>query len=194
MNKKEGKCSEKPEHILALPWFLKLYPWYLLAFVIVAVVIHATSGITTKNLGYNFETLVIFYSAVTIPAALYYVGAGIHPKDLKKSELKKLLGFVKNNKTGDHWAWVRSIFIITAIITPLLTIVIITPIFIFGFISNAWFAVIIINSYLPITSTNMFLIPYGIDKRSTTHSITWSTIVCVPIIVFLITIFGIYLG
>jgi hypothetical protein len=194
MHKKEVKDSKKVEHITTLPWFLKLYPWYLLTFVITAVIIHATTGITTKNFGYELETIVIFYSAVTIPAALYYVGSGIHPSDFKKSELKKLLGLNKNNETGDHWDWVRTIFIITVIITPVLTTFIIAPIFVFGFISNAWFAVIIINSFLPITSTNMFLLPYGIDKRSTAHSITWSTIVCVPIIVILITIFGIYLG
>ena len=194
MHKKETKDSLKVEQITALPWFLKLYPWYLLTFVITAVVIHATTGITTNSFGNELETLVIFYSALTIPAALYYVGSGIHPSDLKKSELRKLLGFDKNIETGDHWAWVRTIFIITVIITPVLTTFIFVPIFVFGFIPSAWFAVIIINSFLPITSTNMFLLPYGIDKRSTAHSITWSTIVCVPIIVILITIFGIYLG
>lgn len=194
MHKKETKDSEKVEQVTALPSFLKLYPWYLLAWVIAAVSIHGFTGIKTKDFGYELEILVIFYSAVTIPAALYYVGAGIHPRDLKKSELKKLFGLDKSNETGDHWAWVRSIFIITVIITPLLTAVIFTPLITFGLISNAWFAVIIINSILPITSTNMFFIPYGIDKKSTAHSVTWTTIVCVPIIVVLITIFGIYLG
>jgi hypothetical protein len=194
MHKKESKDSEKIEHVIALPWFLKIYPWYLLSWVIAALSIHAITGITTKDFGYYLEILVIFYSAVTIPAALYYVGAGIHPRDLKKSELKKLFGIDKNNETGDHWAWVRNICIITVIITPILTAVIFTPLIILGFISNAWFAVIIINSILPITSTNMFLIPYGIDKKSTAHSVTWTTIVCVPIVVILISIFGIYLG
>jgi hypothetical protein len=193
MHKKETKDLEKVEQVAALPWFLKLYPWYLLAWVIAAVGLHATTGITTKDFGYQLEILVIFYSAITIPAALYYVGAGIHPRDLKKSELKKLFGIHKNNELGDHWAWVRSIFIITVVITPLLTAIIFTPLLIFGLISNAWFAVIIINSILPITSTNMFLIPYGIDKKSTAHSVTWTTIACVPIIVLLIIIFGIYL-
>ena len=67
------------------------------------------------------------------------------------------------------------------------------PLLVFKLIPNAWFAVIIINSFLPITSTNMFLLPYGIDKKSTAHSITWTTIVCVPIVVLLIIVFGIYL-
>ena len=112
--------------------------------------------------------------------------------DLKKSEIMKLLGWVKNNSLGDHWDWVRNIFILIVIITPILTAIIFTPLFISGLLSNAMFAVIIINSFLPITSTNMFLLQYGIDKKSTVHSVTWTTIVCVPIIVLLITVFGIY--
>ena len=39
----------------------------------------------------------------------------------------------------------------------------------------------------------MFLVPYGIDKKVTALSVTWTTIICVPIVVALITIFGIYL-
>jgi predicted permease len=193
IHKNEIKETKKDVNIKALPWFLKLYPWYLIAFVITAVGIHATTGITTKDLGADLETIVIFYSAITIPAALYYVGAGIHPTDLKMSEIKKLLGIDKSNKTGDHWAWVRSIFFLTVIITPGLTALVFAPLFAIDRISSAWFAVIIINSILPITSTNMFLLPYGIDKKSTAHVVTWTTIVCVPIIVILIAIFDIYL-
>ena len=193
MHKKESKNVEKDKIIKALPWFLKLYPWYLLAFVIAAVGIHAITGIKTSDFDKDLETVILFYSAITIPAALYYVGAGIHPKDIKKSELKKLFGLKKNDDSRDHWDWVRSIFILIVIITPVLTTLIFFPLFIFGFISNAWFAVIIINSVLPVTSTNMFLLPYGIDKKSTAHSITWTTIVCVPLVVVLITIFGLYL-
>ncbi len=192
LHKKETKKNEI-EQIKTLPWYLKLYPWYLIAFVICALVIHASTGITTKDFGYELETIVIFYSALTIPAALYYVGAGIHPSDLKISELKKLFGVDKSNEKGDHWDWVRNIFVITVIITPVLTVFIFYPLFVSGIISNSWFAVIIINSILPITSTNMFLLPYGIDKKSTAHSVTWTTIVCVPIIVILITVFGLYL-
>ena len=33
----------------------------------------------------------------------------------------------------------------------------------------------------------------GFDETSTAHSVTWTTIVCVPIVVLLIAIFGIYL-
>ena len=194
MHKKELKNSKKIENVKTLPWYLKLYPWYLLAFVIAAVWIHATTGITTKDFGHDLEIIIIFYSAITIPAALYYVGAGINPADLRRTELKKLLGLDNSNKTGDHWAWVRSIFILTVIITPIITALIFVPLTIIGFISSAGFVVIIINSILPITSTNMFLLPYGLDKKSTVHAVTWTTIVCVPIIVILITIFGLYLN
>ncbi len=192
MHKKETKKKEKKD-VKALPWFLKLYPWYLIAFVIAAIGIHGFTGFTTKDLGYNLEILVLFYSAITIPAALFYVGAGIHPNDLKKTELQKLFNIDKNNKTGDHWNWVRGIFILTVIVTPVLTALIFAPLYAFGLISSAWFAVIIINSILPITSTNMFLVPYGIDNKSTAHAVTWTTIVCVPIVVLLIFIFGVYI-
>ena len=192
MHKKESKTKEY-EDVKTLPWFLKLYPWYLITFVILAIGIHGLTGFTTKNLGNELETIVIFYSAITIPAALYYVGAGIHPDDLKKNELKKLFNIDKSNNTGDHWDWVRGIFLLTVILTPVLTAVFFIPLYLFGIISSAWFAVIIINSILPITSTNMFLVPYGIDKKSTAHAVTWTTIVCVPIVVLLIFMFGIYL-
>ncbi len=191
VHKKETK--NKKEHVKTLPWFLKLYPWYLISFVLAAVIVHATTGITTKSLNPDHETLLIFYTAVTIPAALFYVGAGIHPSDLKKNEIKKLMGIEKANENEDHWLWVRNIFLLTVIITPVLTALFFTPLFLFSIITNAWFVVIIINSILPITSTNMFLLPYGIDKKSTAHSVTWTTIVCVPLVVLLIFAFGTYL-
>jgi len=192
MHKKEIDNKESKE-VKTLPWFLKLYPWYLIAFVIAAVGIHGATGFTTKDLGHDYEIILLFYSAITIPAALYYVGAGIHPNDLKKNELKKLFNIDKKNKTDDHWKWVRNIFFLTVIVTPIITAFVLTPFFAFGLISSAWFAVIIINSILPITSTNMFLVPYGIDKKSTAHAVTWTTIFSVPIIVILIAVFGIYL-
>jgi hypothetical protein len=192
MHRKETK-GKKSENIITLPWYLKLYPWYLGMFVIAAIAIHAITGITTKTLGIELETILIFYTAVTIPAALYYVGASIHPKDMKSSEIKKLIGIKNQNKSGDHWGWVRKMFILTVFLTPFFTVLIFGPLFLVGIINNSWFAVITINSILPITSTNMFLIPYGIDKKSTAHVVTWTTIVCVPIIVALIAIFGIYI-
>ncbi|KYK34836.1 MAG: hypothetical protein AYK22_04585 [Thermoplasmatales archaeon SG8-52-3] len=191
MHKKEIKNKENSNE-KTLPWYLKLYPWYLIIFVIAAVGTHGLTGFTTKNLGDDLEIIIIFYSAITIPAALYYVGAGIHPNDLKKNELRKLLNIDKKNEKGDHWEWVRGIFILTTIVTPIITAIIFYPLFAIGIISSAWFAVITINSILPITSTNMFLVPYGIDKKSTAHVVTWTTIVCVPIIVILITIFEIF--
>jgi len=192
MHKKESDHPEIKEHIKALPWYLRLYPWYLIIFAIASVTLHATTGITTKALG-NYETLFIFYTALTIPAALYYVGAGIHPSDFKKSEIKQLLGFDKKIKTSDHWGWVRKMFFLTIIITPICTLIILTPFLILNIIPSAWFSVIIINVFLPVTSTNMFLLPYGIDRKSTAHIVTWTTLVCVPIVVALITLFAVYL-
>lgn len=190
-HKKEVKINEN-ETVKTLPWFLRIYPWYLISFVIVAIIINITTGVTIKGSG-DIGIIIIFISAITIPAALYYVGACIHPNDLKKSELKKLIGLDKNIKKSDHWSWVRKIFILTVIITPIVITLIFLPLLILEIIPKDWFAVIIINTLLPITSTNMFLLPYGIDKKSTAHSITWTTIVCVPIVVLLIIVFGIYL-
>ena len=87
MHKKEVKSKEN-KTVKALPWFLRLYPWYLISFVVVAIIINITTGVTIKGSG-DLGVIIIFITALTIPAALYYVGACIHPSDLKKSELKK---------------------------------------------------------------------------------------------------------
>jgi hypothetical protein len=188
MHKKENKKSN--ENIHALPWYLKLFPWYLIMFAIAAIALHSTTGVKMADFG-DVGTIVTFYSAVTIPAALYYVGAGIHPRDLKISEMKKL--FSLSHKSEDHWPWVRNTFLLTAIITPILTSIFLGMPYVLGLIPSAWLAVIVINSALPITSTNMFLVPYGLNKKVTALSITWTTIVCVPIVVALIAIFSAYL-
>jgi len=193
LHKKEKKESEKA--IKALPWFLKLYPWYLLFFVIVGILVQFMTGQKSADLiGYEADVLLRLYTAITIPAALYYVGAGIHPTDLKKSEMKKLLGMDTKKEKSDHWVWVRSIFFLTVILTPALLSVFFFGLYGLGLIPAAWLAVIIINAFLPITSTNMFLLPYGIDKRSTAHVVTWTTLVCVPIVVALITLFDVVFG
>jgi len=188
LHKKEIKDT-KEEKIQALPWYLKIFPLYLFAFAIAAILLHGINGVTTKD-STDFNSFFNFFTQVTIPAALYFVGSGIHPRDLKIDEMKKL--FSLDSKIKDHWLWIRNIFFLTVIITPLLTVVIMLPMYGFGLISSAWFVVIVINSILPITSTNMFLVPYGIDKKVTALSVTWTTIVCVPIVVILITVFGIY--
>lgn len=190
MHNKESK-KEKIEHLKTLPWFLKLYPWFLLSFVIAAVITRNHIGITPADLG-DAGVILQFYTALTIPLALYYVGAGIHPTDLKKSELKKLIGIDKKNLDSDHWCWVRKSFILTVIITPLVTIAIFTPLLLTDFISKAWYPVILINVLLPVTSTNMFLLPYGIDKKTTAHIVTWTTLICIPIVVILIAVLGTY--
>jgi hypothetical protein len=174
----------------ALPWYLRLFPWYLLAFAATSVIFHGTTGIYLEDFG-DAGIVFKFFTAITIPAALYYVGTGIHPRDLKINEMKKL--FSLRHKNRDHWPWVRNIFFLTTIVTPLLTTIFLSIFLVMDFIPKEWFAVLLINSILPITSTNMFLVPYGIDKKVTALSVTWTTIVCVPIVVLLITIFRTYL-
>ncbi len=191
LHKKEIKKSDKASKIKALPWYLKIFPVYLFAFAFTAIALHGLTGISVKD-PTDLNRFFVFFTQCTIPAALYYVGAGIHPRDLKIDEMKKLFGIKIDKKLRDHWSWVRTIFFLTVIVTPLLTFVFMLPIYVFGLITGAWFSVIVINSILPITSTNMFLVPYGIDRKVTAHSVTWTTIVCVPIVVLLITIFRIF--
>jgi len=185
--------KEKTSKIQALPWYLKIFPWYLLIFAFAGIFLHATKGITVDSFGKDPGVLFTFFTQITIPAALYYVGACIHPHDLKLNELKKMFS-LKSEKTKDHWLWIRSIFFLTVIITPILTSITLSLFLLLDWIPSSWFAVLIINSILPITSTNMFLIPYGIDKKVTALSVTWTTLVCVPIVVALITLFRIYLA
>ena len=189
---KDKKKSEETSKIYALPWYLRLFPWYLLSFVAAAILFHGTTGVYLEDfgsVGIGFK----FFTAITIPAALYYVGAGIHPHDLKVKEMKKLFSLNHEDKEKDHWPWIRNIFLLTVIITPLVISLFFSLLFILDVIPTGWFAVIVINSFLPITSTNMFLVPYGIDKKTTALAVTWTTIVCVPIVVLLIYIFSMYL-
>ena len=188
MHKKDTK-QETQHTIQTLPWYLKLYPWYLICFVIAAITLHGPVG-WNINWDHPLGTVFIFFTALTIPAALYYVGAGIHPQDLKIEEIKKLFSRQHNAKTQNHWPWVRSIFFLTVILTPVVIAIIFSILLLLNLIPTSWFAVIVINSILPITSTNMFLIPYGIDKKTTALSITWTTIICVPIAVILIYVFS----
>ena len=192
LHNKDIKKLEKTSKIHALPWYLRMFPWYLLSFAAAAILFHGTTGVYLEDfgsVGIGFK----FFTALTIPAALYYVGAGIHPHDLKINEMKKLFGLSPNKKTKDHWIWVRNIFILTVIVTPLVLSMFFSLLFILDIIPAGWFAVVVINSFLPITSTNMFLVPYGIDKKTTALAVTWTTIVCVPIVVLLIYIFSMYL-
>ena len=183
--------KEKSTKVQALPWHLKLFPWYLLLFAFSSIALHSSTRIYLADLG-DFGIFFKFITALTIPAALYYVGASINPNDLKKSEIKKLFN-IKYKKNLNHWLWVRHILFITIFIIPFFTFAIFIILLKLNLISTEWFAVIIINSILPITSTNMFLVPYGINKRVTALSVSWSTIICVPIVVLLITNFKTYL-
>ncbi|MDH7517513.1 MAG: hypothetical protein QHH19_04130 [Candidatus Thermoplasmatota archaeon] len=192
LHKKDTKKTGGYSKVHALPWYLRIFPWYLLVFAFAAITLHALVGVTPKSFGYSASTIFDFFTSLTIPAALYYVGSGIHIRDLKKDELKKLFGLEKYT-SENHWAWVRNIFFLTVVITPIIVVLIFSPMLCLDIIPNEWFVVIVINSILPITSTNMFLVPYGIDKKTTAHSVTWTTIVCVPIVVLLIYVFSMYL-
>ena len=184
---KRENNKKKLTKIEALPWYLKIFPWYLLIFALSSIIIHGTTGIYLSDLT-EFGIIFKFITTLTIPAALYYVGAGINSNDLKKSEIRKLFDF-KNKREINQWIWVRHILFLTVFITPLITILICILLLFFNIIPNHWIFIIIINSFLPITSTNMFLLPYGINKKVTALSISWSTIICVPLVILLITYF-----
>jgi hypothetical protein len=187
-HKKSFREQNNGKKLTALPWYLKIFPWYLLIFALSSIAIHGTTGIYLTDLG-DLGIVFKFFTALTIPAALYYVGAGIHPNDLKKKELKKLFQIKARKSTNTKWMQIRLIFLLTVVITPLITCLIIIPLYLYNLIPDTWFSVIIINSFLPITSTNMFLVPYGINPKVTALSVTWTTIICVPIVVVLITLF-----
>ena len=191
IHKKEMKQTDKSSKIHALPWYLRIFPWYLLCFAFAAIIIHGITGIIPKDLG-NSGVVFDFFTAITIPAALYYVGTGIHIKDIKD-----MINRVKKKETEEesqqNWVWTKNIIFLTVVITSVLTSIVFGLLLVLNFVSKEWFAVIVINSILPITSTNMFLVPYGINKKVTALSVTWTTIVCVPFVVLLIYVFTIYL-
>ncbi len=170
-----------------LPVYLRIYPWYLLLFPVSAVIIHSHTGITTAS--FEFGKLLNLLAAITIPAALYYVGASIKFKDLSKKELKKLfLG-----KEKGELAWVRDILFLTIVLTPAIIATIFGILLLFRFIPYEWFVVLVLNSILPITSTNMFLVPYGINKKVTALSVTWTTVISIPLFVLFLNIFSLFL-
>ncbi|MDG6220365.1 MAG: hypothetical protein QCI38_02825, partial [Candidatus Thermoplasmatota archaeon] len=175
------------DDVSTLPWFLKLYPWYLLSFVVAAILLHRSTGVTVASLG-DTGTVVHFITALTIPAGLYYVGASIHPRDLKLEEMKKMFAFRSRSVAEFHWIAARNAFVATMIITPLCISAIFGTALFLGMIPKEWFAVLLINSILPITSTNMFLIPYGIDRKGTALAVTWTTVVSVPLFMLLIVV------
>lgn len=179
----------KANKIKALPWYLRFFPWYLLIFVITAIILHGTTGLVLNDLG-NFGTVFEFFTALTIPAALYYAGSG-----LQISELSLLIKkpTKKYNDELNEVEWARLIIFISILIIPLIIIPIFGTMFIFGIIPKEWFIVLTINAILPITSINMFLVPYGISKKATAVSVAWTTVICVPIVALLIAVFQTFL-
>lgn len=180
IHKREVMASKKEKN--PLPFFLRIYPWYLLLFPVSAVIVHKYTGITTSS--YDWGIILNFFASLTIPIALYYVGSSIKIKDIKIDELKKLF----YGEGGGHGKWVRDILILTMVITPVIISLLFGLLLFLKIIPSEWFVVMVLNSILPITSTNMFLIPYGIDKKVTALSVTWTTIFAIPVFVILIEI------
>jgi hypothetical protein len=189
LHKKESKGD--CEKIQALPWYLRLFPWYLISFALTAVILHISIGFNLESFG-EYKVPFNFITSLTIPAALYYVGAGIHPRDLHINEMKRIFTTKTNKSIYSNWTGIRAIIFLTIFLTPIITLLIFGLLLGLSIITTAWFSVIIINSILPITSTNMFLLPYGIDKKITALSVTWTTLICVPIVVTLIFLFTQY--
>ncbi|MGC9307386.1 MAG: hypothetical protein ACP5FL_01260 [Thermoplasmatota archaeon] len=162
-----------------LPRFLRVFPWYLAAFPITATVIHAQTGVTTSS--YDWGVLLEFAAAVTIPAALYYVGSGIKLADVTPEKLRQLFF----GHTGEL-AKVRLLLLLTMVITPLIVAGLFGSLWLLGLLPAAWFAVLLLNAVLPITSTNMFLVPYGINRKVTALAVTWSTLFSLPLFVVLL--------
>jgi hypothetical protein len=181
MHKKTHNKSNSDLHN-TLPLHLRVFPWYLLIFPISAVIIHFYMGTTTIPAEHTWQHLLNFFGAITIPAALYYVGSGININDLKLKELKNLF-FGREKKAV---IMVRDIVVLTIIITPLIVTLVFGTLAYFEVISEQWFYVLILNAVLPVTSTNMFLVPYGINKKATALSVTWSTLFSIPLFVLLL--------
>ncbi len=185
MHKHERKNDLK-EDKSPLPWYLKLYPWYLLSFILAGIFVNRFAGIDLEAMG-DGGTVLFFLSALTIPAALYYVGSGIHPEDLKLDEMKKMIfPKKKGEKREFYWDVGRNAFLTTMLYTPIIITLVFTPLMLLDIIPGSWFAVIVINSILPITSTNMFLLPYGLNPKGTALSVSWTTVISVPLVMILI--------
>ncbi len=183
----KGKDLEK---ITALPWFLKIYPWYLISFVAAAVILHGNTGVTVADLG-DAGVVLHFVTGLTIPAGLYYVGSGVHPRDLKLGEMKRMFTLNRGGSSERefHWIAARNAFFTTLLVTPIAIGLIFGSLMYAGLIPVEWFAVIFLNSIMPITSTNMFLVPYGIDRKGTALAIVWTTVIAIPALMVLIPIF-----
>ncbi|RLF55899.1 MAG: hypothetical protein DRN37_08680 [Thermoplasmata archaeon] len=80
------------------------------------------------------------------------------------------------------------------VITPVIVVCACGVLLFFDIIPLTWAAVLIINSILPITSTNMFLVPYGIDRKVTALSVTWTTFFSIPVFVILLYLFSVVFG
>lgn len=174
-----GREAAASETKNPLPRFLRIFPWYLAAFPVAAIVIHAQTGVTTST--YEWGVLLEFAAAITIPAALYYVGSSIKLSDVTPEKLRQLFC----GHTGEL-AKVRMLLLLTMVITPVIVAALFGSLWLLGLIPATWLAVLLLNAVLPITSTNMFLVPYGINEKVTALAVTWSTLFSLPLFVVLL--------
>ncbi len=182
-----GREAAASETKNPLPRFLRIFPWYLAAFPIAATVFHAQTGVTTST--YEWGVLLDFAAAITIPAALYYVGSSIKLSDVTPEKLRQLF-FVR----AGELAKVRMLLLLTLVVTPAVVAVLFGSLWLLGLIPAAWLAVLLLNAVLPITSTNMFLAPYGINEKVTALSVTWSTLFSLPLFVALYYVMALLFG
>jgi len=170
-----------------LPLFLRIFPWYLLFFPVSAAIIHHQFDITTGSS--EWGVILDFLAAVTIPAALYYVGSSIRIADMRLGELRQL--FISNTRQLEL-KQVRATLLLTMVITPALVAAIFGTLLLLQAIPAEWFAVIFLNAVLPVSSTNMFLVPYGINYKATALAVTWTTLVSLPVFVLLLAVMAQY--
>jgi len=181
LHNREGDRAQSEKN--PLPLFLRIFPWYLIFFPISAAIIHYQFDITSGSSEWGI--ILDFLAAVTIPAALYYVGSSIKITDMKWDELRQL--FISNTPQLEY-KQVRATLLLTMVISPAVVAALFGTLLLFHAIPVEWFTVIFLNAVLPITSTNMFLVPYGINHKVTALSITWTTLISLPVFVVLLSV------
>ncbi|KAL0213036.1 hypothetical protein RCL1_006662 [Eukaryota sp. TZLM3-RCL] len=183
---------EVPSSQLALPLGLRIFPAVLMVTIISSIVLRRLTGTSFSAWG-NIGSFLHFLSALTVPFGLYFAGAGIKTRDLSWSNL--VLYLWPSKLTTQNRSEIQSILIIrgslftTLVLCPLIIGLIFFLLQVFGVASSAWFCVMFLNSLLPITSTNVFLVDYGLSLSGVSISVSMSTIIAVPLVFSLIPVF-----
>ncbi|KAL0213218.1 hypothetical protein RCL1_006844 [Eukaryota sp. TZLM3-RCL] len=183
---------EVPSSQPALPLGLRIFPAVLMVTIISSIVLRRLTGTSFSAWG-NIGSFLHFLSALTVPFGLYFAGAGIKTRDLSWSNL--VLYLWPSKLTTQNRSEIQSILIIrgslftTLVLCPLIIGLIFFSLQVFGVASSAWFCVMFLNSLLPITSTNVFLVDYGLSLSGVSISVSMSTIIAVPLVFSLIPVF-----